>query len=122
MEDSLRQSFTQVVQGKKPLNSLDQLFSNLQSLSETDKDIILDTIWYIETTFQDDLNTEYRTRLASIVKYIFSKKIIDIKQFKTRLEVSLLAAAGLVEAAAPAPAAEADDGVFKGADVGVASG
>lgn len=97
MEDTFRQAFIQIVQGRKPLNSLDQLFSNSQSLSETDKDIILDTIWYIESTFQDDLNTEYRTKLASIVKYIFSKKIIDIKQFKTRLEVSLLAATGLVD-------------------------
>src|SRR4051794_24075359 len=97
MEDAFRQAFIQIVQGRKPLNSLDQLFSNSQSLSETDKDIILDTIWYIESTFQDDLNTEYRTKLASIVKYIFSKKIIDIKQFKTRLEVSLLAATGLVD-------------------------
>src|SRR5688572_7653725 len=97
MEDTLRQAFTQVVQGKKPLNGLDQLFSNPQSLSETDKDIILDTIWYIESTFQDDSNTEYRTRLASIVKYIFSKKILDIKHFKTRLEVSLLATTGLVD-------------------------
>jgi THO complex subunit 2 len=97
MEDNFRQAFTQVVQGKKTLNSLDQLFSNPQSLSETDKDIILDTIWYIESTFQDDSNTEYRTRLASVIKYIFSKKIIDIKHFKTRLEVSLLAGTGLVD-------------------------
>ncbi|CAG8488472.1 3561_t:CDS:2 [Funneliformis caledonium] len=96
MEDTLYQGINQVVQGKKPLNILDQLFSNPQSLSETDKDIILDTIWYIESTFQDE-NNEYRTRLASIVKYIFSKKIIDIKLFKTRLEVSLLGAAGLVD-------------------------
>ena len=59
MEDTFRQAFTPVVQGKKPLNSLDQLFSNPHSLSETDKDIILDTIWYIESTFQDDSNTEY---------------------------------------------------------------
>ncbi|KAF0540285.1 THO complex subunit 2 isoform X4 [Gigaspora margarita] len=105
MEDDLIEAFTEVVINNKPTSTLGPVFEKFQNgeqESEALAQCVLDVIWYIDSTIIDGVNdkateNDCRRNLISIVKYLHANNIVDTKSMKTKLDISLLENAGVVE-------------------------
>ncbi|CAG8570178.1 9919_t:CDS:2, partial [Racocetra fulgida] len=105
MEDDLLEAFTEIVIGNKSTSLLGPVFEKLQNGEQEPEALaqcVLDVIWYIDSTIIDgasDKATENdcRRNLINIVKYLHANNIVDTKSMKTKLDISLLESAGVVE-------------------------
>nr|CAG8487603.1 15373_t:CDS:10 [Entrophospora candida] len=102
MDTILFVAFNQVMRGQQPVSSLSTVFESLTTNeidTNTMKETMLDVIWYLDSTILDGQHntSDLRNKLATIARYIFDNHIVDAKLIKTRLDVSLLHNAGLVD-------------------------
>ncbi|KAF0425173.1 THO complex subunit 2 [Gigaspora margarita] len=105
MENDLLETFTDVVIGNKTISSIAPIFEKPQN-GEYDHEAfiqnLLDAIWYIDTTIIDGANDktiegDRRRNLSSIVRYLHTNNVVDTKSMKTKLDITLLENAGIVE-------------------------
>ncbi|CAG8527593.1 11651_t:CDS:2 [Acaulospora colombiana] len=93
-EDVIIETLTQILEGEKDVDHVDNLFKDLQNDHiEKAQENILDTLW----TLDADVSDNVKERLVKIVKRLQTQKLIDTRLMKTRLEVPLLEAAEIVE-------------------------